>query len=55
MCENKIKKSKIEKAKDELKHSRERLKKSIHEGEHTFCELISHLWQSVEVEKENRS
>lgn len=55
MCENKIKKSKIEKAKEDLKQSIERLKKSIHEGENTFCELINTLWQHVEVEKENRS
>lgn len=55
MCENKIKKSKVEKAKEDLKHSRERLKKSIHEGESTFCEFINHLWQSLETEKQNRS
>lgn len=43
MCENKIKK-----AKEDLQKSCESLKKSIYEGEETFCEIIQHLWQTVE-------
>lgn len=55
MCNDKIhKKSKIQKAKDDLRESCDKLKKSVNEGEGLFCEIINQLWKTVEVEKQNR-